>query len=64
MVCVPGEHIKNWRKRYFMLSKDGSFLGFRSRPENGDISDPLNNFTVKSKLCFCMCEQFFYINAF
>lgn len=42
-----GEHIKNWRKRYFILCKDGSFLGFRSKPEGGDTSDPLNNFTVK-----------------
>ncbi|KAL8610401.1 RAC-gamma serine/threonine-protein kinase [Nucella lapillus] len=42
-----GEHIKNWRKRYFILCKDGSFLGFRSKPEGGDMSDPLNNFTVK-----------------
>ncbi|KAK7104967.1 RAC-beta serine/threonine-protein kinase A-like isoform X4 [Littorina saxatilis] len=42
-----GEHIKNWRKRYFILCKDGSFLGYRSKPEGGDTSDPLNNFTVK-----------------
>ncbi|KAK3597403.1 hypothetical protein CHS0354_040133 [Potamilus streckersoni] len=41
-----GEHIKNWRKRYFILKKDGSFLGFRSKPEHG-LSDPLNDFTVK-----------------
>ncbi|XP_067680069.1 RAC-gamma serine/threonine-protein kinase-like isoform X1 [Haliotis asinina] len=42
-----GEHIRNWRKRYFILRQDGSFLGFRSKPENGDLSDPLNDFTVK-----------------
>ncbi|XP_050406334.1 RAC-gamma serine/threonine-protein kinase isoform X2 [Patella vulgata] len=42
-----GEHIKNWRKRYFILRQDGSFLGFRAKPENGDLSDPLNDFTVK-----------------
>ncbi|KAL5008941.1 hypothetical protein ScPMuIL_014522 [Solemya velum] len=41
-----GEHIKNWRKRYFILRKDGSFLGFRAKPEHG-LSDPLNDFTVK-----------------
>ncbi|ESO86753.1 hypothetical protein LOTGIDRAFT_166759, partial [Lottia gigantea] len=42
-----GEHIKNWRKRYFILRSDGSFLGFRAKPEGGDLSDPLNDFTVK-----------------
>ena len=41
-----GEHIKNWRKRYFILKEDGSFLGFRTKPEHG-LSDPLNNFTVR-----------------
>lgn len=41
-----GEHIKNWRKRYFILRKDGSFLGFRTKPEQG-LSDPLNDFTVR-----------------
>ncbi|XP_041352875.1 RAC-gamma serine/threonine-protein kinase-like isoform X2 [Gigantopelta aegis] len=42
-----GEHIKNWRKRYFILRQDGSFLGFRTKPEGGVLSDPLNDFTVK-----------------
>ncbi|XP_052097828.1 RAC-alpha serine/threonine-protein kinase-like isoform X2 [Mytilus californianus] len=41
-----GEHIKNWRKRYFILRKDGSFLGFRAKPEQG-FNDPLNDFTVR-----------------
>ncbi|XP_060571359.1 RAC-alpha serine/threonine-protein kinase-like isoform X2 [Ruditapes philippinarum] len=41
-----GEHIKNWRKRYFILRKDGSFLGFRAKPDHG-FSDPLNDFTVR-----------------
>ena len=43
-----GEHIKNWRKRYFILRKDGSFLGFRAKPEQ-NLSDPLNDFTVRGK---------------
>ncbi|KAK3802703.1 hypothetical protein RRG08_001966 [Elysia crispata] len=42
-----GEHIKNWRKRYFILRKDGSFEGFRSKPELDDLQDPLNKFSVK-----------------
>ncbi|XP_014242673.1 RAC serine/threonine-protein kinase [Cimex lectularius] len=40
-----GEHIKNWRSRYFLLLDDGSLMGYKNKP---DIpSDPLNNFTVK-----------------
>ncbi|ESN90376.1 hypothetical protein HELRODRAFT_119785, partial [Helobdella robusta] len=41
-----GEHIKNWRKRYFILRDNGTFYGFRCKPEH-DQQDPLNNFTVK-----------------
>eukprot|EP00914_Ancora_sagittata_P012466 GHVO01023975.1.p1 GENE.GHVO01023975.1~~GHVO01023975.1.p1 ORF type:complete len:488 (-),score=68.05 GHVO01023975.1:213-1676(-) len=41
-----GEHLKNWRARYFILREDGSFFGFRSKPEH-DMQDPLNNFTVR-----------------
>ncbi|XP_076359655.1 RAC serine/threonine-protein kinase-like isoform X1 [Tachypleus tridentatus] len=41
-----GEHIKNWRPRYFILLEDGSLIGFKSKPEHG-YSDPLNNFTVR-----------------
>ncbi|KHJ42114.1 PH domain protein [Trichuris suis] len=42
-----GEHIKNWRSRYFVLFSDGTLLGFRQRPEPGCYADPLNEFTVK-----------------
>lgn len=45
----PGEHIRNWRKRYFILRKDGSFFGFRAKPDQR-LADPLNNFTVKGKV--------------
>jgi RAC serine/threonine-protein kinase len=41
-----GEHIKNWRRRYFILREDGTFFGFKSKPET-DMQDPLNNFTVR-----------------
>jgi len=41
-----GEHIKNWRRRYFILRDDGSFYGFKAQPEH-DLQDPLNNFTVR-----------------
>ena len=43
---IAGEHIKNWRKRYFILLDDGSFFGFKEKPVNYK-QDPLNNFTVK-----------------
>lgn len=42
-----GEHIKNWRQRYFILKDDGQFIGFKSKPSAQDLNDPLNNFTVK-----------------
>jgi len=40
-----GEHIKNWRSRYFLLLEDGSLIGYKNKPEGA--TDPLNNFTVK-----------------
>lgn len=42
-----GEHIKNWRMRYFILFSDGSLLGFKAPPPPGNFADPLNDFTVK-----------------
>lgn len=42
-----GEHIKNWRARYFVLMDDGSLLGFKAQPTPGQYKDPTNNFTVK-----------------
>lgn len=41
-----GEHIKNWRARYFVLFDDGALTGFKVKPDDY-YSDPLNNFTVK-----------------
>lgn len=43
---ILGEHIKNWRPRYFVLFEDGSLVGFKQKPE-GQYNDPLNNFTVR-----------------
>lgn len=40
-----GEHIKNWRPRYFLLLDDGSLMGYKNKPEGP--TEPLNNFTVK-----------------
>ncbi|XP_006871484.1 PREDICTED: RAC-beta serine/threonine-protein kinase isoform X3 [Chrysochloris asiatica] len=42
-----GEYIKTWRPRYFLLKSDGSFIGYKERPETSDQSlPPLNNFSV------------------
>lgn len=42
-----GEHIKNWRARYFVLMDNGSLLGFKQKPSSGQYRDPTNNFTIK-----------------
>lgn len=52
-VCIffffLGEHIKNWRSRYFVLCGDGTLRGFKSKPDLQTLltSQPLNNFTVR-----------------
>lgn len=44
---VSGEYIKTWRPRYFLLKSDGSFIGYKERPEAPDQTlPPLNNFSV------------------
>nr|UAJ21407.1 RAC serine/threonine-protein kinase [Cyrtorhinus lividipennis] len=47
-----GEHIRNWRARYFILLEDGSLLGYKNKPE--PPMDPLNNFTVKGCQIICV----------
>ncbi|TKR87037.1 hypothetical protein L596_011514 [Steinernema carpocapsae] len=43
-----GEHIRNWRPRYFILFRDGALYGFKSRPDDKvPLPEPLNDFTVK-----------------
>nr|AAW24576.1 SJCHGC07832 protein [Schistosoma japonicum] len=41
-----GEHIKNWRRRYFKLREDGAFYGYKIQPKD-NVTQPLNNFTVR-----------------
>ena len=50
-----GEHIKNWRRRYFILRENGCFFGYKAKPEH-DQQEPLNNFTVKG------AKYFFILN--
>uniref|UniRef100_A0A8D2PRB1 non-specific serine/threonine protein kinase n=1 Tax=Zosterops lateralis melanops TaxID=1220523 RepID=A0A8D2PRB1_ZOSLA len=40
------EYIKNWRPRYFLLKTDGSFIGYKEKPQDVDLPYPLNNFSV------------------
>ncbi|KAI1240678.1 hypothetical protein IHE44_0009114 [Lamprotornis superbus] len=46
MVFDYGEYIKNWRPRYFLLKTDGSFIGYKEKPQDVDLPYPLNNFSV------------------
>uniref|UniRef100_A0AAQ4PH42 non-specific serine/threonine protein kinase n=1 Tax=Gasterosteus aculeatus aculeatus TaxID=481459 RepID=A0AAQ4PH42_GASAC len=41
-----GEYIKNWRPGYFLLKTDGSFIGYKDKPQDSDLAYPLNNFSV------------------
>ncbi|CAN0248820.1 RAC-alpha serine/threonine-protein kinase-like [Petromyzon marinus] len=41
-----GEYIKTWRARYFLLKADGSFIGYKEKPQVAEQQDPLNNFSV------------------
>lgn len=42
-----GEHIKNWRSRYFILRSDGTLVGYKNRPDTLFQTEPSNNFTVR-----------------
>uniref|UniRef100_A0A8C4I918 non-specific serine/threonine protein kinase n=1 Tax=Dicentrarchus labrax TaxID=13489 RepID=A0A8C4I918_DICLA len=46
VICCCGEYIKNWRPRYFLLKTDGSFIGYKEKPQDADLPYPLNNFSV------------------
>ncbi|PAA54572.1 hypothetical protein BOX15_Mlig033704g2 [Macrostomum lignano] len=50
-----GEHIKNWRRRYFILYQDGTFFGYKVKPKTQkEYLQPLNNFTVKNSKALFM----------
>lgn len=49
-----GEYIKTWRPRYFLLKSDGTFIGYKERPQDIDqLETPLNNFSVARRYPFC-----------
>uniref|UniRef100_A0A672I1Z3 non-specific serine/threonine protein kinase n=1 Tax=Salarias fasciatus TaxID=181472 RepID=A0A672I1Z3_SALFA len=40
-------HRHTWRPRYFLLKSDGTFIGYKERPQDVDqLETPLNNFSV------------------
>uniref|UniRef100_A0A8C9YUZ2 non-specific serine/threonine protein kinase n=1 Tax=Sander lucioperca TaxID=283035 RepID=A0A8C9YUZ2_SANLU len=45
-LVIYSEYIKNWRPRYFLLKTDGSFIGYKDKPQDSDLAYPLNNFSV------------------
>ena len=48
---LSGEYIKTWRPRYFLLKSDGTFIGYKERPQDVDqLETPLNNFSVAREL--------------
>lgn len=42
-----GEHIKNWRSRYFVLRNDGTLMGYKTRPDTVTPAERVNYFTVR-----------------
>lgn len=54
-----GEHIKNWRRRYFILREDGTFYGYRSYPKVvSELSSIIGNRFVRSGRYVTAAEQF------
>lgn len=42
-----GEYIKNYRRRYFILTDDGQFRGYKQQPSPKSLEMPENDFSVK-----------------
>ncbi|XP_050674143.1 RAC serine/threonine-protein kinase isoform X2 [Leptidea sinapis] len=55
-----GEHIRNWRDRYFILFDNGDLMGFKSQPERNNYRDPLNKFTVRDCQIMAFDKPRFY----
>ena len=43
-----GEYIKNYRPRYFVLTGDGEFIGYKQKPSSSLVENPENKFSIKS----------------
>ena len=53
LMSHAGEYIKTWRPRYFLLKSDGTFIGYKERPQDVDqLETPLNNFSVARECLF------------
>lgn len=49
-----GEYIKNYRRRYFILTDDGQFRGYKQQPSPNSLESPENDFSVKE--CEVICD--------
>lgn len=66
-LCFPisGEYIKTWRPRYFLLKSDGTFIGYKERPQDVDqLETPLNNFSVAREYLLQRKHLFLFLNTF
>jgi len=60
-----GEHIKTWRPRYFILNKDGNFLGYNNKPcTKNEIDSPNNIFLIKGVLLELSTQSIKIIDIF
>jgi hypothetical protein len=59
-IFKKGEYIKTWRRRYFVLRKDGTLLGYKSQPIDGS-NEPCNNFTIRSCQIMSLDQNRMYI---
>ena len=55
---ITGEYIKNYRKRYFVLSSDGQFTGYKQKPILSGTEKPENRFSVKGGSLDIFCIKF------
>lgn len=63
MFSDSGEYIKTWRPRYFILKSDGSFIGYKEKPDlNDQTSPPLNNFSVAGQSAVEITDTYGCIN--
>ncbi|KAK4886632.1 hypothetical protein RN001_002903 [Aquatica leii] len=46
-IWKKGEHLRNWRLRYYILLENGQFLGYKKNPNDHFVKSPLNCFNVK-----------------
>lgn len=66
-IFSSGEYIKTWRPRYFLLKSDGSFIGYKEKPDSSEHSlplPPLNNFSVGGKSKYPFTSIFYWTHFY